>query len=237
MNTKSVSLLLLVFLTALSVRLLANEDLKPAPKVSSTERFDFAPGGTIRVNRSNGDVYVEGWDKPEVELTVIKSLPYEYEREHQQRPAQELESVQVVAERASAELSISVQSPRRSSYVRHVKLEYQLRVPHKSELIIEHGVGYVSVSGVTGDIHAACRRGDIVLWLPDTRAYSIDAKSWLGKVSSDFPGDSSLRFLVGQRFIGLSPTAPQKLYLRVGFGGITLKPILTESNSPASVQR
>jgi hypothetical protein len=195
-------------------------------QVTTTEHVEFAPGGAIYVDGSYGDLYVEGWDRAQVEMTVTKFMPYDFEPAHPERAAQRLANLRVAAERRSpAELAISVV---RSSQVR---VEIQLQVPRNSRLAIQHRVGFVSISGVSGDIQAACHRGDIVLWLPDGGTYSIDAKSKLGTVSSDFAGQARYRFPVGQKFAGANPSPAQKLLLRVGFGGITIKPILPESET------
>lgn len=229
---------------------LGDENLKPPAQAISTEHFDFAPGGTIRVDRSYGDLYVEGWDQAQVEMTVRKFMPYDYDPQHPELSTQHLEAVRVVTERRSpSELAISTVLPPHHGLPWHptapsktgqVGIEYQLYVPRNSRLVIHHGVGYVSVSDVTGDIEAACHRGDIMLWLSPDGAYSIDAKSKLGKVSSDFAGSSLSQFLVGQKFVSSNPAPSQRLHLRVGFGGITLKPILPESEgkppSPGSAK-
>ena len=68
-----------------------------------------------------------------------------------------------------------------------VTAEYEIHVPRDSRLVIHHSVGYVHISGVTGDIDASVRRGDIMLWLPPN-SYSIDAKTRFGKVSSEVEG-------------------------------------------------
>jgi hypothetical protein len=221
--------------------LLGDESLKPPVQVTSTDRVDFAPGGVIRVNGSYGDLYVEGWDQPQVEITVRKFMPYENPSAHSERSSQRLEAVHVAAERRSpSELAISTSLPPHQGLPGHptspsrtgnVGIEYQIHVPRASRLVIHHGVGLVSVTDVTGDIEAACHRGDIVLWLRDTGIYSIDAKSKLGKVSSDFTGDSFSEFLVGQKFESVHPPPSQRLSLHVGFGGITIKPILPESEA------
>ncbi len=240
----------LAFLSALTIAAvalpsLADENLKPPAQVTHTDHFDFAPGGTIRVDRSYGSLYVEGWDQPQVEITVTKFMPYDYEPQHPERATERLEAVHVVAERRSpTELEISTNLPSGRTLLspwRHpingdVRLEYEIRVPRNSKLAIQHGVGDVTVHGVTGDIQATCHRGDIVLWLPDPGSYSIDAKSQFGKVSSDFAGASLNQLLLGQKFTSVNPAPSQKLYLRVGFGGITLKPILPESETPASAR-
>ena len=42
-------------------------------QVSHTERMDFPSGGVLRMKKSTGDLTVEGWDCPDVEITTIKS--------------------------------------------------------------------------------------------------------------------------------------------------------------------
>src|SRR5258708_7863098 len=104
------------------------------------------------------------------------------QRRHPDKAKQRLEGLRVVAERRSAtELAISTT---KSS----LGIEYEIRVPRNSSLAIHHRVGFVSISGVTGDIDATCRRGDLVLWLPQKGSYAIDARSKVGTVASDFPG-------------------------------------------------
>ena len=216
-------------LLGLAMGSFGDENLKPAAQVVATEQVDFAPGGLIRVDGSYGDLYVESWDQPRVEMTVTKLMPYDYKSEHPEISTQHLEAVRVVAQRRSpTELEISTVHPHGRG---HAGIEYEIRVPRNSRLAIRHGVGLVSISGVTGDITASGHRGDIMLWLPTSGAYSIDAKCKLGKVSSDFTGVSHSSFLVGQRFASGNAAPSQRLHLRMGFGGITIKPILPESQA------
>lgn len=244
----SLTLRLTLGLLGVTPLLLADEALKPPVQATSTEHLDFAPGGLIRVNGSYDDLYVEGWDQPQVEMSVTKFMPFEYKPGYPERATEHLAAVGVVAERRSPpELEISVNLPHRGgpplfphTTKGSVRLECHLRVPRNSRLVIRHGVGMVSVKGVSGDIDARCHRGDILLWLPEGGAYSIDAKNKLGKVSSDYAGASLSEFLVGQKFVRANPAPTQRLYLRMGFGGITIKPILPESEplspSPAKAK-
>ena len=242
--THKTAFLLALMAAAMVFPVSADEVLKPPASATNTENFDFAPGGVIRIGNSFGDLYIEAWDQPRVELTVTKTMPYDYALGHPEIAAQRLQDVKVVAEkRSAAEIMISTNLPAKRGLPRHplapsktrgVGIEYQLRVPRTSRLIIHHLVGLISVRGVTGDIEAACHRGDIVLWLPDNGTYSIDAKNKLGKASSDFTGDSHSEFLVGQKFESAHSAPAQRLSLHMGFGGITLKPILLESEAPAS---
>ncbi len=216
-----------------------DENLKPPVQSTTTQRFDLAAGGAIHVNASEGDLYVEAWDQPQVELTVTKFMPFEYAPGHPEQSLQHMDAVSVETEqRAPDELVISTTVPPRRGFLwyptfgtrtHQVSVEYQVHVPKAARLMIHHGVGFVSVSGVTGEIQATCHRGDIVVWLPDSGVYSIDAKNKFGKVSSDFAGNSRAQWLIGQKFVNASTAAPQRVYLRMGFGGITIKPILPES--------
>jgi hypothetical protein len=213
------------------------------PQVSTTKHVSFAPGGMIRINGSYGDLNVEGWDQPEVEVTVIKSMPHDYKPKRQDDAIKHLNGVQIVTERKSpTELTISTTlASRHGEWVPPlprtttggVRAQYEIHVPHDSRLAIHHGTGSVSVSGVTGDIEASAGRGDIVLWLPPG-SYSIDAKTKLGNVSSEFEGAALSQYLVGQRFTHVNPPPSHRLYLRMGFGGITIKGILPETEAPAA---
>jgi len=210
-----------------------------AAQVSTTERVNFAAGGMIRLTGSFGNLNVEGWDRPEVEITVIKSTPHYYKTQQQQATMRRLGLIRVVTERRSAmELEISTfLHPRRSRFAppmpltttAGVMVEYRIRVPRESRLVIHHGSGYVLVNNVSGDIEATSRRGDILLMLPDSGAYSIDAKSKMGTVSSEFEGTTHVRHFVGEGFARASQPPSHRIYLRMGFGGITIKKALAES--------
>lgn len=225
--------------------LAADEALKPPAQTSSTTRVDFVPDGVIRVNGSYDDLYVEGWNQPEVEISTTKFMRFEYKPAHPEHATRHLEAVRVEIQRSAGQLDISIQLPRRDvrlPLLPHttnggVRLECHVRVPRKSRLMIRHGAGIVSISDVTGDIDAHCRRGDIVLWLPGTGAYLIDATTKLGKVSSDLTGKTHSRFFVGQKFVSVSAAPLQRIHLHTGFGGVTIKPILPESQANGAAQQ
>jgi hypothetical protein len=216
------------------------ETIQRPHQVSSTERVSFAPGGTIRFNNSFGDLYVEGWDQPQVEMTLIKSF------EDYQPPkngAEHLERMRFTTEHPSAsELAIVTTIPSRS-FFRHpfggkgdVTVRYELRVPSDSHLVIHHGGGNILVVNVTGGIEATNREGDIVLMLPTPGPYAIDARSKMGTVISDFAGKAHVRYFIGERFAGEDANSPRKIFLRVGFGGITIKEVPPEALFPGTAK-
>jgi hypothetical protein len=197
-------------------------------EVTSSERINFAPGGIIRVDGSYGNLNVEGWDRAEVEVTVVKSTQKYYESKQREKAATKLEPVRVSTERRS-DTELVISTLKRGG----VSVDYEIRVPRDSRIDIRHGAGQIIVANVTGDIHATGHRGDILLLLPDSGAYSIDAKTKVGVVTSDFARDlHHRRYLIGERFA--SPSASHRVFLRMGFGGITIKNVPSEAEPPVT---
>lgn len=221
----------------------ADRAVEPGPKQSfegtSTQRLPFAPGGTIRLNDSYGYLAVEGWDEPEVEITVIKSTDRFYWPSQKEQEQQRFERIRVVAERRSdKELVISTvpPPPKRALLVprpllpsaRHgVTVDYRIHVPRNSRLEVHHDYGYVWVSDVTGDLDVRSHTGDMTVLLPDPGPYTIDAKTGLGSVSSDFVGNGRF-YLAANHFSYSGPAPSRRIYLRMGRGSIAIK------NGPAS---
>jgi hypothetical protein len=241
MTSKRLLALLPLYLLGTTLPLWSADGTREPSPVTTTERVSFAPGGTIRIQGTYGYLNVEGWDRPEVEVTVIKSLQFDYKAQQPGDAAKRLDGIRTVTERKSpTELTISTMIPSRRHHVPLVMphtttggvlIEYEIHVPRDSRLAIHHGVGNVDVNGVTGDIEAHAGRGDIVLWLAPG-SYSIDAKTKFGNVSSELEGAALNQYLIGQRFTRAATPPSHQLRLRMGFGGITIKGILPESEAP-----
>jgi len=209
-------------------RLFAETGAAQPVVVSRTEHVDFAAGGTIRVQDSFGSLIVEGWDRPGVELTVVKSMGFI--STPAQTAAQRMDTVHVTMSRGSGnELTVSTNRPAPRSFAHPLRpgsgvtVEYHIRAPRSSRLVINHAGGQISVTGMTGDIEARSHRGDIALMLPDLAGYSIDAHSKLGVVTSD--ADVATR--------GKASPGSKRLVLRMGFGGIEIKELPHEAVTPS----
>jgi len=217
---------------------------KQSFSVTTTQRVPFLPGGAIRLDNSYGYLTVEGWDEPEVEITVTKSTDRFYAPAEKEKAGQHFEQVRVLAERRSdKELAISTTLPVRNSLFNSVlplrriigatplppenkhgvAVEYTVRVPRDSRLVIHHDNGYVWVSDVTGDIEVRSHTGDMIVTLPDPGPYSIDAATRMGTVSSDFTGKALNQFLLGTHFAYASQAPSRRVHLRMGRGSITIK--------------
>jgi len=218
-----------LFILTSTMALAAEGSAKQWIQVIKTDRADFAPGGTIHVSGSHGDLNIEGWDRPEVEITVTKSTVGLYASKDAEEARKRLDLIAVRLERKStAELTIATDFPSRTLKrlcrgKSDIILQYQIHVPRDSQLIIHHGTGTVLVSGVAGDVEARARAGDIVLMLPGSEGYSIDAKVQFGGIDSDLGGASNHKGIVGHRLAFAPSAAKHKLVLRMGTGSISVQ--------------
>ncbi|HEY4087754.1 MAG TPA: hypothetical protein VGM43_17565 [Bryobacteraceae bacterium] len=188
-----------------------------------TETLDFAPGGTIRIDRADGYVSVEAWDQAKVEIVTSETAKARLTTSHP----------------SASELVIQTELTRHPNLAKrvahvgiHADADYVIRVPRNSHLVVTHANGYLGITGVAGDIEAQDRRGDIVLMLPDLAKCDIDARTKIGVVTSDEKGKMSNRRITGETFAAGNQQT-RHLRLRMGFGGITIKELPAEAIGPA----
>jgi len=215
---------------------------KQSFEVTTRERVNFQPGGAIHLENSYGYLTVEGWDEPEVEMIVTKSTDHFLEPEQKEKAEKAFEQIRVTSERRSdKELAISTALPDRHGFpysilpsrqivftmpkktTLGVTVDCTVHVPRDSQLVVHQDHGYVWVSDVAGDIEVDSHTGDMIVLLPDPGPYSIDARTRLGSVSSDFAGSGHKQFLVGTQFVHAGQTPSRRIYLRMGRGSITIK--------------
>jgi hypothetical protein len=203
--------------------LLGADQATQKAQVSNTERIDFPPGGTLRLDNSIGMLTVEAWDRPDVEITTIKST----KDEDAPRERAALDKVHVEAAHRGDELIItSFPSHRfRHPVAREgdFDLEYRIKGPANARVIVNHHVGEVNIAGLVGDIDVTLVEGQINLSLPEGGRYAIHAKSASGNVYSDFSGTEKRRWwLIGHRIVTEGSAGLHKLNLKVGFGDIVI---------------
>jgi len=198
-------------------------------QVTKTERLDFPPGGLLRLKNSIGQVMVEGWDRPDVELNTTKSTKDAYNSQDREKAVRELDQVRIAAERHGDELVITTAFQRYGTFKPLLRggtrfdLEYRISVPRNARVTIEHDTGYVSLDNVAGDIHVTASQAEIALHLPEDGQYAIEARSKLGDVTSDFPGHMQRKlWFLGKQYAHENAAASQKIDLRAGYGDIII---------------
>jgi hypothetical protein len=189
----------LVFLAAVGsmpmAKAVANDNAEAKKKVETrtTQSVDFAPGGDIQLDETIGDVSIVGWDKPQVELTVLKATKKLYGREEHAEGLKVLERFSIVMSKESGNrLLVSATAPSRSLLGQllkggtNIELSFILKVPQTSNLAIKHKAGDVNVNDIKGNISISNHAGDVALELSGKEKYVVDAKCRLGEVASEF---------------------------------------------------
>jgi len=211
---------------ALCLPLLPKTPMQPV-QVVTTDRVDFASGGTIRFEGSVGELNIEGWDQPQVQVTLTR---FDYaDATDKDREKGKLERIAVKTEkRSDSELVITTTLPHRNYFMRKVRgatnsdMNYRIMVPRDSHLIVHHGNGDVMVYDVGGDIDATVRTGAIVVQLDDPAQYAIDARSKVGEVYSDYDGKYRTHLRMGEGFLAAAQPPAHRVFLRVRIGDIDI---------------
>jgi bifunctional DNA-binding transcriptional regulator/antitoxin component of YhaV-PrlF toxin-antitoxin module len=186
---------------------------------TTTETLDFAPGGSVEVKGSFGDVYIEGWGEPVARISVTKALPWERSPKGRVKALEKLDRVKVaVTKQGEKQLLIASTIPFRRS----LDMRYRIRVPWQSRVVVEHNLGDVKILDVAGDIIVTDRIGDIAVRLPESETYQIDAQTRVGNVKSEFAGSTNRVFLIGDKIETGPVKNAHQIDLRVGIGGIQL---------------
>jgi hypothetical protein len=243
MTTKPAMVFFRLALLATALSVLAEEGPAQSFEAGHTERTNFSPGGIIYVNDSYGYLSVDGWDERAVEITIIKSTDRFYQPDRLDEAKRRVEQIQVMTEqRSDTELAITtIRASRHADWApplpattkAGVNIECQIHAPRDTRLVIHHDTGYVWVSDVTGEIEATSHTGDMIVMLPVPAVYSIDAKTRMGSISSDFVGHGLKQFLVGSHFLREGEGPSRRIYLRMGRGSITIK----QSPTPRSATK
>ena len=205
------------------------DDAKQKVEISNTERMDFPVGGKLRLTNSIGVLTVEAWDRPDMEITTIKSTKVEYDAREREKKTQELEGVHVKAERRGNEVVVATDFPRYRHFPPPIRpiginfdLEYHIKVPANAGIVVNHDLGDVNIDGLTGDIQVTLLQGTITLHLPENEKYAIDAKVDFGHVNSDFGGAQKRRHWIIHWLVNQDSAAAHNLNLKVGFGDIVI---------------
>jgi hypothetical protein len=221
------SKLALLAVTAI-VPLLAKAPLQSV-QVTTTARVNYT-GGVIRFTGASGELNIEGWDEPAIEITLTRSI-YAGSQQEKDRATRELKDIVVsAAQKTSDEILISTQFPHnRRGIARWVRgktdaeLDYRVMVPRNARVVVRHDTGDVVIYNVGGGIDAATHIGDLLVQLPEPGQYAIDAKCKFGDVYSDFDGKYRNPFAIGERLDTPEAQGAHKIYLRTGFGGIKIQ--------------
>jgi hypothetical protein len=132
---------------SLAVSLAASE----GSRIVWSARFALPPGGVLAVNNVQGAVSVEGWERPEVAVTVTKTAL---------APTDRLDDVRVSAESGAGYLRLRTLYP--NNLEEPIRVDYQLYVPRRLRIErLRTLVGDINVRDLEGPVDARSLLGDI----------------------------------------------------------------------------
>jgi hypothetical protein len=216
---------------------------KPAVQVGKTDRFDFPANGTLRFINSVGALTVEAWDRPDVEITIVKSTKADVDPAGMEKARRDLDKVKVATERHGDELIVTTKFPPHRPFRifypvsgnTGFNLEYRIKAPASARIVANHTLGEVNIDGLTSDVQVNLSQGEILLHLPEEQKYAIHARSSFGSVNSDFSElEKRTGWIFGHRSVNDDSSAPHKLNLKVGFGDIVILKIRTPKSPEAA---
>jgi hypothetical protein len=216
------------FLALATPFLLAAADTPPKLEVTETQHVEFPAGGVLHLNHLSGECTIEGWDKPDLELTTVKYTLADYTGKDREDATKVLQETHVTATRHGDEVAVETHAPKRPGFLFltfgvDVNVEYRIKVPRSARLMVDHRDGEVHVIDIAGDIRARVRQGLITLMLPADGQYTVDAHSTVGDVICDLAGQRQNKSWRFSHSFTNSASAPHKLDLHIGFGDIIIR--------------
>ena len=198
-------------------------------EVDTTDSATVPAGGTLRLQGGLGDLNVETWDGPNIQIEVAR---FRYAADSAEKAAfeKDLKAISVSVKQEGSNAVVTTAFPHRSFWVKLIKgktdagIEYRVRVPRGTNIAVDHGDGAVVVADTGGDIDVTAEHGDIVALLsPDQ--YKIDARSQVGRVDSDYAGDYHHKRIIGEIYNAKADGA-HHVHLRLKCGDITIQQAL-----------
>ena len=175
---------------------------------------------TLSINTRMGNIRIEGWDKPRMEIEAEKVVRAGSEKK---------------AGKLYDRLRIDIQGKEKTVFLRTIypprrpwrpfrgesrlSVNFRIRMPYDTDLEMKCVDGEIRISGMIGYQYVRLNYGDVEIDLPFIdQLRSIRAKSWLGYVQSDVHRVDGVGF--GPKVLYWNPSGDQDIDVRVRMGGI-----------------
>jgi hypothetical protein len=176
--------------------------------------------GLLTIETRLGDIHIEGWDEPRLEIEAEKVV--RAKSEEAAKPLYERFTV-VLEGRDKRVLLRTLYPPRRLwrpfRGESHLSVNYRIKMPFDASLALKCVDGDVTIRGVEGKQQILVNYGDVEIDIPSVqRLRSLNAHAWLGYVQSDLHGEDKAGF--GPRISFWNPAGEQDIYVKVRMGGV-----------------
>jgi len=178
--------------------------------------------GVLHIDSRVGDIRIEGWDNPRVEIEAEKVV-----RVGSQTKANGLyEKIGIELQGRDKEVWLrAVFPPRRLWRPFHgeskLSVNFRVRMPYDANLTLKCVDGDVYIKGLAGNQEIHVGFGDVIIMIPSVyRLRLLQARAWLGDVQSDLHGEDGVGF--GQKLSFWNPQGDQNINVRVRLGGVSI---------------
>lgn len=195
-----------------------------ADEFSQTSRYSVRlfSYGTLMIDTRMGDLWIEGWDDPHVEIEVEKVV-----RAKSEAKAKPLyNQIKIQLEGKDKEVGLRTLYPARRLWrpfrgESKLSANFRIKMPYDANLILKCVDGDVRIFGVVGREQLRVNYGDVEIDVPDIwRLRSLDAHAWLGYVQSDLHGLNEDSAGVLQKLSFWNSKGDQDISVRVRMGGV-----------------
>ena len=176
--------------------------------------------GKLTIDSRVGDIHVEGWDTPRLEIEAEKVV-----RAKSGEAAKPLyQDVKVVLEGQDKRVLLRTLYPPRKVWrpfrgEARLSVNYRIKMPSDANLALKCVDGDVWISGLVGKQQILVNYGDVEIDIPSLdRLRSLHAHIWLGYVQSDLHGEDNGGLGPGIYF--WNPNGEQDINVKVRMGGV-----------------
>jgi len=176
--------------------------------------------GTLTIDTRIGDIQIEGWDDPHVEIEAEKVV----RAKSAERAKPLYERIKIRLEGADKAVLLRTLYPSRQIWrpfrdESRLSVNYRIRMPYDANLTLKCVDGDVRVRGIAGRQQLRVNYGDVEVQVPSVhRLRSLRARAWLGYVQSDLHGESSAGWR--QKLSFWNPRGDQDIVVNVRLGGV-----------------
>ena len=176
--------------------------------------------GLLTINTRVGNIHVEGWDEPRIEVEAEKIVYAKTEK----AAAPLFERLQIKLEGRDNRVALCTLYPPRRLWrpfrgESRLSVNYRISMPFDANLSLKCVDGDVSISGMVGTQFVRVNYGNVEITVPEVnRLRFLSARSFLGYVQSNLHGEESAGFARTVSF--WNPQGDQDIRVRVRLGGI-----------------
>lgn len=188
--------------------------LAPAETFFKDATFPLAPGSRLRVEMPVGEFRITGGSGSQLSV----QLRVEVKRGSPAGIEKRIE----ISFRPGPEARLDIRTPEGVSHIfNKVEVHAEIRVPARTDLRAELGVGEMRVAGIEGNLRAHVGVGELRLEIPDKDIYRwVKATSGVGEVRHPFGGKTS--GWLGKEYRGEFAKGEYRLEADVGVGEVSI---------------